>query len=204
MSWATPLPPPPREWFPSLEVVRIDSGNLRGATAHLQYLPPSNRVRTFEYRSNPIFSSGEAKDLIKTLGDHFNPLYLQTLRMRDISFEPTNRALEDIDLTPLLAFRRLEKIILAFFGGTKGTPKTLSSIPTAWPKLRHLNLRPTNESPSTPDIDHTHLLELAANLPHLRTLRLTFDATEMSVVPATHSLSCTLLWMARLSAIRRV
>ena len=117
-------------------------------------------------------------------GAHLNPFYLQHLELGDrhlpITADAPTEDAENIEMAPFLNFRRLETVILTFSSSINITPKSIASIPGAWPQTHNLNLLPSTPIQPPPSVDHAHLLQLVASLPLLRTLGLRFDATKIS------------------------
>jgi hypothetical protein len=164
--------------FPSIQTLEVDSDTLPSITAFLQYLPPTNRIRSLECRAGAIASYPESKSLLATVGSHCNPDTLEQLFLMDNSRQVEDQAQDNrIDVSGLLKFENLTSLIVNFSGGLWLTSEETRRMTKTWPTLKTLRIDVANRR--VPQIDHKDLLHIIYSCPSLQYLTLPFDATRV-------------------------
>ncbi|KAF6761375.1 hypothetical protein DFP72DRAFT_842932 [Ephemerocybe angulata] len=181
-----PLVKPPRGNFPTLRALRLRGRSTEDIIAFLQHIPRSNSVWKLDVVLLDPTASLHYRDLIQTIQKHCNPRALRSLDLSDWT-DPGEDLDDDIDpeggvdVSPLLAFRRLKDLTIHVPEHVKVTPMLLSQIPAAWPKIVSLYLDDFLQGAGRiPLIDHTHVTSLLKGVPSIRHLGIVFDATKIT------------------------
>lgn len=125
---------------------------------------------------------------------NYNPNTLRHVELQDTrdhfgmpmqeepSVEEVDGEEEDLDISPMYAFRALQTLTIACAGRPRVLPQDVATVCESWPEIRHLDLCPSWACPAgqIPAISHVHVLEIAKGCPSLRYLGLRFDATHIT------------------------
>jgi hypothetical protein len=164
--------------FPSIQTLEVTSDTLPSITAFLQYLPPTNGIRSLECLAYEIASYTEIQRLLAAVGSHCNPDTLEELGLTDNLRRREVRAKDDrVDVSGLFKLKHLTSLEVNFSKGLWLTSEETRRITKAWPKLNTLRLDATYEK--VPRIDHKDLLNVIYSCPSLKYLTLPFDATKV-------------------------
>lgn len=181
--------------FASLRVLSVGSQLASGAVWKiLQYLPSTNRVESVKFTSDFMAPASVGQDILEAIVQHCNPKTLKSvvlvdeglgIAMEDPGAEDSHfdeaRAGAPLDVMSLEMFPELEALTLRWSASIQLTPQEMGRIPTAWPRIRHLDLCPPHYlNGRVPRLDHVPVLNLLESCKFLDYLGLHFDTTQLT------------------------
>ncbi|KAJ3500852.1 hypothetical protein NMY22_g19122 [Coprinellus aureogranulatus] len=178
---------PVNNGFPALGSLQVGSDVFSDMECILRLLPSSNELKSLQWSTFNCTTLSDRRGALQLVQRFCNPLKLSSLTLGEgISCdepaeEPVDMDLDqDIDLSPLLGFSKLQNLALTLDAPVFIAPGDVAKLATAWPNLQHLNLCSSLYTSYIPRINHIDVVALASSLPLLQTLGLRFDATEVN------------------------
>ena len=176
---------PPFEIFLALQTATLFSSNAEHFAGFLQFLPRDNQVRAFRFTVTSYDEDTDPGDVIQAVANCCNA---QTLR--EFVFEETTTIMQveepedidpssNLDIAPLFPFSALEIVSINLTYEVHLDYSDIEGICLNWPNIKTLKIDMEYPNSRVPFIDHSHLLSLLYNLPHLEELGLRFDGTSL-------------------------